>query len=169
VRGQKHWSDKGDWDGIRPYSITVILYANGAEADSKSVSADDGWTYVFEGLDRYDESGSLIVYTIGEEEVDGYESRVRGFDLYNRHEPEKPEPVKPGSPDEPEGTGGGSGGSYGDYDEEFEELWDDAIPLFGGLPQLGLKLWLLYLLMVAGLGSIGGGVLLRRKEEGEDA
>ncbi len=61
----------------------------------------------------------------------------------------------------------GSGGQGDDFDEEFEEIWEDGIPLFGGLPQLGLKLWLLYLLIVTGLSLISVGAMLRRRS-GED-
>ncbi len=46
-------------------------------------------------------------------------------------------------------------------------MWEDGIPLFGGLPQLGLKLWLLYLLIVTGLSLISVGAMLRRRS-GED-
>ncbi|MCL1981547.1 MAG: Cna B-type domain-containing protein, partial [Clostridiales bacterium] len=50
VSGSKVWVDAGDADGTRPDSITVNLLANGAVADSKTVSSP--WTYEFADLPK---------------------------------------------------------------------------------------------------------------------
>ncbi len=46
----KTWDDNGDQDGLRPDSITIRLYADGKEIDSKVVTEADGWKYEFADL-----------------------------------------------------------------------------------------------------------------------
>src|SRR5699024_4212752 len=41
------------------------------------------WKYAFTDLDKYDESGEEITYTIEEVEVEGYETTIDGFDITN--------------------------------------------------------------------------------------
>src|SRR5699024_8717621 len=62
VTGTKTWEHKGATD--LPKSITVQLSANGKEVDTKTVTAEDDWTYSFTGLDQFDENGEAIKYTI---------------------------------------------------------------------------------------------------------
>ena len=88
VSGTKTWDDNDDQDGKRPESITVRLYANGTEFASKDVTAEDGWTYSFEDLDKY-ANGTEIEYKITEDSVDEYEKEVTGYDITNTHTPEK--------------------------------------------------------------------------------
>lgn len=109
----KEWDDADDQDGIRPESVTVRLLANGEPikkltpkaakpADSGEyvegvLSKDDGWTYTFEGLDKYD-GGEEIVYTVEEVEVpEGYTvsysgDAKKGLKVTNTHTP-KPTPT----------------------------------------------------------------------------
>ena len=86
VSGKKVWDDKDNRDGIRPESVTVILYKNGVKADTQEVTAENGWKFCFEGLDRT-EKGEEIEYTVGEEPVDGYEMTVDGYTITNLHVP----------------------------------------------------------------------------------
>ncbi|MCC8182737.1 MAG: Cna B-type domain-containing protein [Clostridiales bacterium] len=88
----KSWDDADDQDGLRPESITICLYADGAEIDSAEVMASDGWTYTFTDLAKY-AGGEEIVYSITEDAVDGYTTAISGdssagFTITNTHTPE---------------------------------------------------------------------------------
>lgn len=97
VKGQKIWDDANDKDGIRPDSIVVKLLANGVDTGKTATSsAASGWTYEFTDLDRYQDGGKEIVYTIKESYVPkGYTSEVIGANIVNHHKPKDPEPNKP--------------------------------------------------------------------------
>ncbi len=86
IEGSKIWDDADDQDGKRPAGITVHLFANGTEVDSKTVSEADGWSWKFENLDKY-KDGVEIVYTLTEDAVDGYSTVVDGFNVMNRYTP----------------------------------------------------------------------------------
>lgn len=82
VSGTKTWLDDDSKD--RPESITVQLLANGEETDKTiEVDASSDWTYEFMNLDKYDEQGKVIAYTVDEEAVDGYEKSIEGNDITN--------------------------------------------------------------------------------------
>lgn len=111
ISGIKVWVDANNQDGMRPLAITVNLLRDGLIRDTKIVTADDNWSFLFDGLAKYDEDGNEYVYTIAEEAVEGYTSKlegdaVNGFTITNTKNdiPEKPnkpdKPVKP-SPNEP--------------------------------------------------------------------
>ena len=74
ISGTKTWT--GDAPSDRPESITVNLYANGEPSDSVTTTAQDEWKYDFGDLERYDEDGSEIIYTVDEEIVRGYGRQV---------------------------------------------------------------------------------------------
>lgn len=104
VSGHKTWVN--DTNMTRPQSITVNLYANNQVVTSKVVSEADGWNYTFSGLPVNDENGQKITYTIGEDAIVNYSSKVEGYDLINIYdpptipsEPGKDKPSKPGEGD----------------------------------------------------------------------
>ena len=106
VSGHKTWVN--DTNMTRPQSITVNLYANNQVVASKVVSEADGWNYTFSGLPVNDENGQKITYTIGEDAIVNYSSKVEGYDLINTYdpptipsEPGKDKPSKPGDPNDP--------------------------------------------------------------------
>ena len=88
ITGTKTWNDNDNQDGIRPDKITVNLYNGTTLVESLEVTAESNWKYSFENLPKY-EKGEEIVYTITEEDVLGYETKVDGFDIVNTHEVEK--------------------------------------------------------------------------------
>jgi LPXTG-motif cell wall-anchored protein len=93
VSGTKVWNDADDQDGMRPDSITVNLMRNGEKLDSKLVTAEDGWAFLFAGLAKYDADGNEYVYTVAEDAVEGYGSAIAGeaktgFTITNSHTPE---------------------------------------------------------------------------------
>lgn len=101
VKGQKIWDDANNKDGLRPDSIVVKLLANGVETGkTATASVASGWTYEFTDLDRYQDGGKEIVYTVKEVYVPkGYTSEVIGTNIVNHHKPKDPEPNKPQDPE----------------------------------------------------------------------
>ena len=61
------------WYGDTRESATVQLYTGDTEVASKTITADDNWTYTFTNLD-----GNLE-YRMEEESIDGYTAAVAGF------------------------------------------------------------------------------------------
>ena len=85
----KIWVDDNDKDGNRPVSVTVRLFANGVEVDSKVLTAaPDNWTAVFMSKPKQDEDGNEIVYTITEDPVVWYTTAVNGYTITNTYTPE---------------------------------------------------------------------------------
>ncbi|MGX7069551.1 Cna B-type domain-containing protein [Gemella bergeri] len=88
IAGTKTWDDNNNQDGKRPTKIKVKLLADGKEVATKEVTEQDGWKYSFDNLDKY-KDGKEVNYTIDEEVVEFYEKAVDGFNLTNKHVPEK--------------------------------------------------------------------------------
>ena len=94
VAVEKTWNDNGDQDGIRPSSVKIRLFADGAPT-SKIVTLDSAgsWKGSFTGLDQKDASGNDIAYTVEEDPVPlGYISAVAGdatagYTVTNTHTP----------------------------------------------------------------------------------
>ena len=84
----KEWDDADNQDGIRPASITVHLFADGKEVGSATLNVENGWTYTFSNLDKYD-GDQEIAYTVTEDAVEGYTVSVDGHLITNTHTPEK--------------------------------------------------------------------------------
>src|SRR5690625_3735846 len=82
LSGEKIWLDDNSEE--RPDSITVNLLANGEVVDTDNVTAGSNWEYEFTGLDKYDNQGIEITYTVDEEEVpEGYEKSIENNDITN--------------------------------------------------------------------------------------
>lgn len=60
ISGTKTWKDDEDQAGIRPDSIEVKLWAGKTLEATQTVDESDGWTYRFDGLDKYDQQGREI-------------------------------------------------------------------------------------------------------------
>ncbi|MFJ8455839.1 Cna B-type domain-containing protein, partial [Bacillus paramycoides] len=81
VEGTKTWNDNNATD--RPSSIKVDLLQNGKVVDTKEVTAETNWKYTFEKLQAYDANGVAYKYEVKEQQVDGYKSEVKGYDITN--------------------------------------------------------------------------------------
>ena len=102
VTAKKVWEDNNNQDGIRPESIELTLYADGAEYKDEKTNqtvnvtvtpeqkSDKEWSYVFEGLPTYNKDGGKIKYTIVETNI-GTEYKTTysqdGLTVTNTHEP----------------------------------------------------------------------------------
>ncbi|WP_423366622.1 Cna B-type domain-containing protein, partial [Melissococcus plutonius] len=90
VSGTKTWEDNNNQDRKRPEKITVHLMNGNKEVATKEVSEKDGWKYSFTGLPVY-ENGKKIEYTLKEDQVPGYTTKVDGYNLTNKYTPETTE------------------------------------------------------------------------------
>lgn len=93
VQVTKKWDDANNQDGIRPASITVRLYKEGAPTDQTlELSEANKWYGNFENLD-VNAAGKALNYTVKEENVpEGYTLSIDDKDpahlvLTNKHEP----------------------------------------------------------------------------------
>ena len=97
----KKWEDLENNDGKRPDSITVQLKVDGNVNKEITIGEEDGWTYTFDNLPKYDH-GREIKYEIVESAVDGYEAEYSmvvdendensfSVQITNTHEIEKTE------------------------------------------------------------------------------
>ncbi|PEL69229.1 cell wall anchor protein, partial [Bacillus toyonensis] len=81
VEGTKTWNDGNATD--RPTMIKVDLLQNGNVIQTHDVLAVLGWKYIFSDLEAYDAEGKAYEYTVKEQPVPGYESKVSGTDITN--------------------------------------------------------------------------------------
>ncbi|NLZ56647.1 MAG: Cna B-type domain-containing protein, partial [Clostridiaceae bacterium] len=93
IPGSKTWDDNDDQDGLRPESITIKLYKKVGSADlvlvdSQTVEPDaqGKWTWNFTNKPKY-ENGVEIVYSITEDEIEGYTPTVTDYNVTNKHTP----------------------------------------------------------------------------------
>ncbi|MBJ8055225.1 Cna B-type domain-containing protein [Bacillus cereus] len=80
VSGTKTW--KGDTEEEHK-AIKVDLLQNGTVIATQEVSKETGWKYEFKDLVAFDENGKAYKYEVKEQPVDGYESKVNGYDITN--------------------------------------------------------------------------------------
>lgn len=90
VSGIKTWNDANNQDGKRPEAVTIELLADNKKINKVQTTAADGWRYSFDNLPVY-ANGKRISYTVVEEYVPGYESKVDGFNITNSYTPGKTE------------------------------------------------------------------------------
>ena len=87
VSGTKTWDDYDNKFNTRPTSITVQLLQNGEVFQTKTVTPnkEGEWHYEFTDLPTTDESGQTYDYAIQETPVEGYTTKVNGYDLVNTY------------------------------------------------------------------------------------
>lgn len=87
VSGTKTWEDYDNKFNTRPTSITVQLLQNGEVFQTKKVTPnkEGEWHYEFTDLPTTDESGQTYDYAIQETPVEGYTTKVNGYDLVNTY------------------------------------------------------------------------------------
>ena len=70
--GRKVWNDKNNQDNKRPESIIVRLRADDHEIEEKTVTADNGWSWEFNDLPKFNNNAAEIAYTVTEDEIAEY-------------------------------------------------------------------------------------------------
>ncbi|MCR8968514.1 Cna B-type domain-containing protein [Facklamia sp. 7083-14-GEN3] len=87
IEGKKVWNDANNQDGLRPDKITINLLADGNKIKSQEVTpTGDKWTYAFKDV-PVKKNGKEITYTVTEEPVAGYETKIEGYTITNTHTP----------------------------------------------------------------------------------
>ena len=66
------------WVGPAGASATVRLLADGVERDAAVLSDANAWQHTFADLDKYDGDGHEIAYTVAEDPVEGYTTKITG-------------------------------------------------------------------------------------------
>ena len=87
VSGQKKWDDAENQDGKRPASVKVKILNGDTVVDEQNVTSANDWRYEFKALPKY-AAGQEITYTVSEEAVPGYTSKVEGYNITNSYTPE---------------------------------------------------------------------------------
>lgn len=88
----KTWDDNDNQDGIRPTNVKVELYGTDGTLRTQYLTKDNNWSYSFENLPKYQNEGTIILYTAKEEAAEGYTQKsvttATGFNFTNTHEPQ---------------------------------------------------------------------------------
>ena len=87
VSGQKKWDDAENQDGKRPASVKVKILNGDTVVDEQNVTSANDWKYESKALPKY-AAGQEITYTVSEEAVPGYTSKVEGYNITNSYTPE---------------------------------------------------------------------------------
>ena len=87
VSGQKKWDDADNQDGKRPASVKVKILNGDTVVDEQNVTSANDWKYESKALPKY-AAGQEITYTVSEEAVPGYDSKVDGYNITNSYTPE---------------------------------------------------------------------------------
>ncbi|RKW04209.1 MAG: Cna B-type domain-containing protein, partial [Streptococcus sp.] len=87
ISGQKKWEDAENQDGKRPNAVRVKILKGQDIVDVQEVTAANGWKYESNPLPKY-AAGQEIAYTVAEEAVSGYTSKVDGYNITNSYTPE---------------------------------------------------------------------------------
>ena len=168
ISGTKTWADSANAAGTRPGFITVRLYRNGVEVDSRNVTAGTGWTYSFASMPADDGYGNQYTYTVREDGVPGYFARVDGYNMTNLRIPTTvTNNNTPGN-----GTGYPPFGTMNEESlEDLVDIFDYDTPLWGGLLGTGDTMPK-YPFIFAGIGVAALLILIlfgRKKKERGDA
>ena len=87
ISGQKKWDDAENQDGKRPASVKVKILNGDTVVDEQNVTSANEWKYESKALPKY-AAGQEITYTVSEEAVPGYTSKVDGYNITNSYTPE---------------------------------------------------------------------------------
>lgn len=127
---KKIWNDDNDAKGKRPQSVHITLFADGVKADEVDLNAGDNWAHTFANMPKF-KDGKLIKYTVKEDAVASYESKITGdeteFQVTNTYK----EPVKPNGGNDPGKNGGKKGGKPNTFDDGGMALYSMMAGLSG--------------------------------------
>ena len=142
---------KKEWVGPKAGPVTVRLLADGTDT-GKTVTLSDSnsWTDTFSGLAKYKTDGTEIVYSVKEDEVSGYTSKITGdattgFTITNTEVPHDTPKPKEDTPQKSNRKPAKKSGG--------------VVPYTGDSNATGIAI----ALASAAVVLIGGGVYLRRR------
>ncbi|MBQ9333397.1 MAG: Cna B-type domain-containing protein [Lachnospiraceae bacterium] len=144
IRVTKVWDDMNDAAGIRPTSIQVALTRNGADIETVTLSAANGWTHTWSGLPTIlaDGSGTRAEYSVREvTQILGYTVSISGsgevYTITNYYRGTDTPPTPPDTPTEEEGTT--RGGTRTSSTQPPYTIPDEPTPLAGLSEVLGAR------------------------------
>ncbi|MGY3766872.1 Cna B-type domain-containing protein, partial [Vagococcus vulneris] len=85
VSGEKIWDDYNNKFNTRPQEIIVNLLRNNQPFQAVKTNKEKNWEYKFTDLDKYDAAGNEYQYTVEEETVDGYKTKINGNNIFNQY------------------------------------------------------------------------------------
>lgn len=96
IKVKKEWEDENDNDRVRPESVEVHLIREGVDTGRKlTLDETNNWSGVFDHVLMFDEDGNRIYYSLNENPVEDYVSRIeydsQNMTLINTRETEKVE------------------------------------------------------------------------------
>lgn len=79
INVKKYWNDNNNQNGSRPNSVKIYLLSNGEKSEENTIilNADNNFEYTFSKMPKY-ENGQPISYTIEEEEIANYKTKIEG-------------------------------------------------------------------------------------------
>ena len=69
VQVTKQWNDSNNSAGKRPSALQIILKNGNQEVDRQQINSSTGWACTFSNLQKNDDNGNEINYTVTEEEI----------------------------------------------------------------------------------------------------
>ena len=73
---EKVWEDQDNIKNSRPDQVEVVVFANEKEIEKITLNSKNNWKYVIKDLAKNDEEGNAIQYSVKEETVNGYNTKV---------------------------------------------------------------------------------------------
>lgn len=88
------WDDDDNRDGIRAKETVITLHGSNGKTYQRIVTGKDSFATVFENMPKFFDEGKEVVYTVTQNEMNGYTANIANTDKYtfqitNTHEPEK--------------------------------------------------------------------------------
>ena len=77
IKGKLSIGVTKEWIGKEADSVIINLLADGVKVQNQKLSKHNNWQHVFLDLEKY-KDGVEIVYTIEEEVLKGYRSKIKG-------------------------------------------------------------------------------------------
>lgn len=88
------WDDDDNRDGIRAKETAITLQGSNGKVYQRIVTGKDDFATVFEDVPKFFDEGREVVYTVTQNEMNGYTANIANTDKYtfqitNTHEPER--------------------------------------------------------------------------------
>ena len=75
VNVTKIWDDVNNYDGLRPNSVIIYLFADGKKINETVLSEKNNWNFIFNDLPMV-KNGKIINYTVSEKPIEGYTMKI---------------------------------------------------------------------------------------------
>lgn len=88
------WDDDDNRDGIRAKETAITLHGSNGKVYQRIVTGKDDFATAFEDVPKFFDEGREVVYTVTQNEMNGYTANIANTDKYtfqitNTHEPER--------------------------------------------------------------------------------